>query len=358
MKIEKLRKDFGYSKKEFCDKFQIPYSTLRNWETGINKCPIYIEKMISYILSKETAKTPPQFSQNIQLKTRIMLNTILKKDMNQLTKEEVSILTKAVTEQCLTEFQHHDRGGLYGYLQRSMAYNSNRIEGNRLTEDETALLFETGELLSSGEVVYRSKDIEEMNGHFLMFNQMLKTANEDLSAEMIKSFHYQLEAGVFEFRANGYIPGEYKQRENTVGGIQTAHPKDVEVAILSLLQDYHRIEVSNNIILTDLALFHAKYETIHPFQDGNGRTGRMILMRECLHQGIMPFIVQDDNKAKYYMALKQYQNSKDITKLTTYFASEQSNLYDKLQRYMYDYSLDKTIFDNTSQSNMDELDEI
>lgn len=279
-----------------------------------------------------------------------MLNTILKKNMNQLTKEEISILTKAVIEQCLTEFQHHDRGGLYGYLQRSMAYNSNRIEGNRLTADETALLFETGTLLSSGEVVYRAKDIEEMNGHFLMFNQMLKTVNEDLSVEMIKSFHYQLEAGVFEFRANGYIPGEYKQRENTVGGIQTTHPKDVQIAMLSLLEDYRRINFSGGISLTDLALFHAKYETIHPFQDGNGRTGRMILMRECLYQGIMPFIVQDDNKAKYYMALKQYQNNKDITKLTDYFESEQLTMYDRLQHYMYDYSLDK----QTSEIDLDE----
>lgn len=270
-----------------------------------------------------------------------ILNAILKKDMNQLTKEEISMITKAVIERCLIEFQYHDRGGLYGYLQRSMAYNSNRIEGNRLTEDETALLFETGTLLSSGEVVYRAKDIEEMNGHFLMFNQMLKTVNEKLSVEMIKDFHFQLEASVFEFRANGYIPGEYKQRENTVGGIQTAHPKDVESAMLSLLEDYRRINFSSEISLTDLALFHAKYETIHPFQDGNGRTGRMILMRECLYQGIMPFIVQDDNKAKYYMALKQYQNNKDITKLTDYFTSEQLAMYDKLQHFMYDYSLDK-----------------
>lgn len=347
MDIKKLRKEFGYTKKDFCDRFEIPYSTLRNWEMGISKCPIYIENMISNILSKESAQMPKM---DIQYNQK-MINSILKKDIENLTREETTALTTAIIQQCLTEFNHHDRGGLYGYLQRSMAYNSNRIEGNRLTEDETALLFETGEILSTGETIYRSKDIEEMSGHFLMFNQMLKTVNEDISEEMIKNFHYQLEAGVFEFRANGYIPGEYKQRENTVGGIQTSHPKDVRMGMLSLLEDYRKL-YSNSVNLSDLSALHAKYEKIHPFQDGNGRTGRMILMRECLHQGIMPFIVQDENKAKYYVALKKYQTGEDFSKLTEYFEAEQKSLYDKLQHYMYNYACDKSVF-NESQDTID-----
>lgn len=344
MDIEQIRKDYKLSEDELYRKLGIHLPMLKQLTQEPSQCSPYVNQMIRIILDTGIIQQNAPFPPSKQPVDRMTINHILKKDLEMLTKEECSQLTEAIVEQMLTEFKYHDRGGLYGYMQRNLAYNSNRIEGNKLTEDETALLFDTGEILSDGEVVYRAKDIEEMNGHFLMFNQMLKTMDAPLSAELIKSFHFQLEAGVFEFRANGYVPGEYKRRENTVGGITTSHPKEVSSDMDKLLNMYNQNDGMHTI--EDMAGFHARYETIHPFQDGNGRTGRIILFRESLCNGILPFIVRDENKVKYYMALKSYQNRQDLSKLTDYFKQEQAALYDKIQHYMYDHALDYSAFDD------------
>ena len=168
------------------------------------------------------------------------------------------------------EIEHakRDRSGVYGFTQRLMAYNSNKIEGSTLTEEQTASLFDTGVLPKSDDY-YRAKDVEEMNGHFLMFNKMLDTLNTDLSQDLIKQFHYELKSGVFEDRANGYAIGDYKKRPNMVGINKTALPSQVPEEMQNLLNWYSAQEIS----LETLAEFHARYEIIHPFQDGNGRTG-------------------------------------------------------------------------------------
>ena len=166
-----------------------------------------------------------------------------------------------------------DRGGVYALTQRKMAYNSNRIEGSTLTEKQTASIFETGTIRADGSI-FRTKDVEEMTGHFTMFNYMLETCEELLSQTLIKAYHYRLKAGVFEDIANGYPIGEYKNRRNMVSDIMTSAPENVEEDMKALLDSYNEKESHN---LKDLAKFHAKFEKIHPFQDGNGRTGRMIL---------------------------------------------------------------------------------
>lgn len=163
------------------------------------------------------------------------------------------------------EQEKFDRSGVYAYTQRLLAYNSNKIEGNTLTEEQTASLFDNGTLPKSGDY-YRAKDVEEMNGHFLMFNKMLDTLNRPLTQELIKAFHYELKSGVFEDRANGYAIGAYKERPNMIGIYQTVRPENVENEILSLLEWYSKQEEINISILAE---FHAKYESIHPFQDGN-----------------------------------------------------------------------------------------
>lgn len=218
-----------------------------------------------------------------------------------------------------TEQKLRDRSGLYGYTQRTMAYNSNRIEGSTLTELQTAALFEDGYLPASEEV-YKAKDIEEMNGHFLMFNKMILGLGEPLSDDMIKSLHYELKAGVFEDRANGYAIGEYKKRANTVGGLTVAKPDEVEEKMKELLCWYHSLSI---VSLSVLAELHARYELIHPFQDGNGRTGRIILFRECLVHDIMPFIIHNENRARYVSSLRNAQITGDIKDLTDYFSIEQ-----------------------------------
>ena len=184
------------------------------------------------------------------------------------------------------EHTKRDRSGVYGFTQRLLAYNSNKIEGSTLTEEQTASLFDTG-ILPKTDDYYRAKDVEEMNGHFLMFNKMLDTLDAALDQQIIKSFHFELKSGVFEDRANGYAIGDYKKRPNMIGIHQTSLPSQVPEAMTELLNWYHAQDIS----LETLAEFHARYEIIHPFQDGNGRTGRIILFRECLRHDISPFII-------------------------------------------------------------------
>ena len=135
------------------------------------------------------------------------------------------------------EWKKRDRSGIYGFTQRLMAYNSNKIEGSTLTEEQTASLFDTGTLPRSADY-YRAKDVEEMNGHFLMFNKMLETLEQPLNQELIKQFHYELKSGVFEDRANGYAIGDYKKRPNMVGMYETALPGKVPGEMAALLTWY------------------------------------------------------------------------------------------------------------------------
>lgn len=213
------------------------------------------------------------------------------------------------------EYAKQDRSGIYALTQRFLAYNSNKIEGSTLTEDQTASLFCTGTLKADGEII-RAKDVEEMTGHFAMFNEMLKTYKEPLSEELIKMYHYKLKSGVFEDLANGYPVGEYKNRKNVVGTIVTTVPSDVKEQMDKLINSYNN---KDNYTLEDLAKFHADYEKIHPFQDGNGRTGRIILFKECLKNNIVPFVIPDSKKVEYYNALKEAQNNNSLKPLKEFF---------------------------------------
>ncbi len=222
-----------------------------------------------------------------------------------------------------------DRSGVYGYTQRLLAYNSNKIEGSTLTEEQTASLFDNGTLPKSDDY-YRAKDVEEMNGHFLMFNKMLDTLEEPLSQELIKAFHFELKSGVFEDRANGYAIGDYKKRANMIGIYQTVQPAMVEAEMSVLLEWYGQKKVD----VSTLAEFHARYESIHPFQDGNGRTGRLILFRECLKHGVAPVVIEDAKRNMYLEALKEYRISKTVEKLTELFKLEQEIYYKNCQYFM------------------------
>lgn len=227
------------------------------------------------------------------------------------------------------ERKKFDRSGVYAYTQRLLAYNSNKIEGSTLTEEQTASLFDNGTLPKS-DIVYRAKDVEEMNGHFLMFNKMLETLNEPLTQELIKSFHYELKSGVFEDRANGYAIGDYKKRPNIIGIYQTVRPEYVETEMTNLLDWYYKQKITIEVI----AEFHAKYESIHPFQDGNGRTGRIIVFRECLINGLIPPIIEDINRNEYLEALKIYREQKSVSKLIDLFKMEQDFYYNKVSYFI------------------------
>ena len=226
------------------------------------------------------------------------------------------------------EHTKRDRSGVYGFTQRLLAYNSNKIEGSTLTEEQTASLFDTG-ILPKTDDYYRAKDVEEMNGHFLMFNKMLDTLDAALDQQIIKSFHFELKSGVFEDRANGYAIGDYKKRPNMIGIHQTTLPSQVPDAMTELLNWYHAQDIS----LETLAEFHARYEIIHPFQDGNGRTGRIILFRECLRHDISPFIIEDANRPEYLEALKAYRQNGTVTALTTLFQKEQKFYFNQCEYF-------------------------
>lgn len=211
-----------------------------------------------------------------------------------------------------------DRSGIYALTQRAMAFNSNKIEGSTLTPEQTAALFDSGILLQSADF-YRAKDVEEMNGHFLMFNTMLDTLDDQLDLTLIKKFHYELKSGVFEDRANGYAIGDFKTRANMVGIYQTTLPVDVPLEMAKLLEWYKQRPKTISV----LAEFHAKYEIIHPFQDGNGRTGRMILFRESLlSEYTMPFIIQNKNRSRYINGLWEYREQRKTAILAKLFEEE------------------------------------
>ncbi len=227
------------------------------------------------------------------------------------------------------EREKFDRSGVYAYTQRLLAYNSNKIEGSTLTEEQTASLFDHGTLPKSDDY-YRAKDVEEMNGHFLMFNKMLDTIDAPLSQELILQFHYELKSGVFEDRANGYAIGAFKKRPNMIGIYQTVKPENVAQEMRLLLEWYHTQKADIGV----LAEFHARYESIHPFQDGNGRTGRLILFRECLKNEMIPIVIEDANRNEYIEALKLYRQERSLDKLTELFEREQQFYFEKCKYFL------------------------
>lgn len=216
-----------------------------------------------------------------------------------------------ILDTILLEYKLGERNGIYGLLQKEYAYNSSKIEGSRLSREQTHSLFDT-RMLSSNTVV-RSKDIEELTGHFVMFNTMLNTIQSDLGHNVIKLLHKSLKSGVFEDIANGYNIGEYKSRPNFIGTFNTTLPENVTKEMSLLLTDYNKSRKT----LKSIAYLHSMFEQIHPFQDGNGRVGRMLVLRECLRNNIRPFIVRDKNKSKYISVIR------DVDLLYKYFVSEQ-----------------------------------
>lgn len=332
--IKDLREKYNLTRKSLSILTGIPVRTIQSWELGDRVAPDYIYSLIENTLKQNIQALPEKtiIVPSNEYDTSI-LNSILKKDIYSLTKEDITSINAAYIAQMEIERKRKDRGGIYGYTQRTLAYNSSKIEGNQLTEEDTANLFDT-EQLPMGE--FRRKDVEEMTGHFLMFNYALVHIADPLSPELIKAYHRELVSGVFEYRANGYPVGEYKSRINTVSNITTSRPEDVANDINNLLSSYNS---KSDIDINMIAKLHADYERIHPFQDGNGRTGRMILFKECLSKGELPLIVDDKRKRTYYDGLKVYGDTLDITTLSDYLKSCQEQFYTKLQEYMYDHSI-------------------
>ena len=204
-------------------------------------------------------------------------------------------------ERLLDEKKYKIPGGVYNKLQVDFAYNSNHIEGSKLTHDDTRYIFETHTV---GTESARVDDIIETVNHFRCFDYILDTINEPLSEEYIKKLHKMLKTGTFSAMAEEAVVGDYKKFPNEVGNISTSAPKQVSRNMQKLLSDY---SAKLEITFKDILDFHAEYEKIHPFYDGNGRTGRLIMFKECLKNDIIPFIIDDEYKREYYRGLKEWQ---------------------------------------------------
>lgn len=196
-------------------------------------------------------------------------------------------------------------GGLYHELQVRMTYNSNHIEGSKLSEDQTRLIFETRTINATGGVPV--DDIIETVNHFRAIDYVIDVAEDELTEEIIKELHRILKQGTADASLSWFAVGDYKKRANVVGGRETAKPKDVPARMKALLSSYSAVDV---ITVDDIIAFHHDFESIHPFQDGNGRVGHLIALKECLHYGIVPFIIEDAKKAFYYRGLAEWENEK------------------------------------------------
>lgn len=202
-------------------------------------------------------------------------------------------------------------GGLYHELQVRLTYNSNHIEGSQLSEDQTRLIFETNTLdADSGLPV---DDIIETVNHFRGIDFVIDRAEQPLSEEIIKELHRILKQGTTESSLEWFAIGDYKRRPNMVGGRETAKPQDVARQMKQLLLRYESL---NRVEFDDIVEFHYQFELIHPFQDGNGRVGRLIALKECLRHGIVPFIIEDSKKLFYYRGLSQWESEKGYLRET------------------------------------------
>ena len=196
-------------------------------------------------------------------------------------------------------------GGLYHETQVRLTYNSNRIEGSRLTEDQTRLIFET-RTIGAGGADIPVDDIIETANHFRAVDFVIDNAEAQLTESLIKELHRILKTGTQDASLSWFNVGDYKTRANTVGGMETVAPERVTDAVQGLLKRYAAAAHS----LEDIVEFHYEFECIHPFQDGNGRVGRLIAFKECLKYGIVPFIIEDTKKSYYYRGLREWKNER------------------------------------------------
>ena len=197
-------------------------------------------------------------------------------------------------------------GGIYHKTQIELTYNSNHMEGSRLTHDQTRYIFETNTIGAENEVL-NVDDVIETANHFRCVDMIIESAKAPLTEKFIKELHLTLKNGTSDSRKDWFAVGDYKKMSNEVGGIETALPEEVADKMKALLIEYSGIGVKT---FEDLLDFHVKFERIHPFQDGNGRVGRLLLFKECLKYNIVPFIIEDNLKLFYYRGLKEWNHEK------------------------------------------------
>lgn len=214
-------------------------------------------------------------------------------------------------------------GGIYHKTQIDLTYNSNHIEGSRLTHDQTRYIFDTNTIGVENEVL-NVDDVIETANHFRCIDMIIDNAKATLTEKFIKDLHLILKNGTSDSRKDWFSVGEYKKMPNEVGGMVTALPEEVADRMKALLTEYNNKEEKT---LEDILDFYVKFERIHPFQDGNGRVGRLIMFKECLKYNIVPFIIEDQLKMFYYRGLKEWKNEKGYLKDTCLTAQDRYKSY-------------------------------
>lgn len=222
-------------------------------------------------------------------------------------------------------------GGIYHRTQIDLTYNSNHMEGSRLTRNQTRYIFETNSVGVENEVLNVDDVIETVN-HFRCIDLVIDHADDILSEKFIKELHLTLKNGTSDSRKDWLAVGEYKKIPNEVGGMDTALPEEVADKMKTLLKEYNVIKEKT---LEDILDFHVKFERIHPFQDGNGRVGRLIMFKECLKHNIVPFIIEDNLKLFYYRGLKEWDNEKGYLTDTCLTAQDKYKAYLNYFRIAY-----------------------
>lgn len=218
-------------------------------------------------------------------------------------KHKLSPLLKALRE----EKNGKVKGGIYHRVQIDLTYNSNHIEGSKLTKEQTRMIFETHTIMPDGNPTVRVDDIMETVNHFRCVDFIIEHAQDTLTEGMIKQLHRMLKEGTADSMKDWFAVGDYKKLPNEVGGIETSAPEDVEMDMEELLSWYRGQKVKDEECIIS---FHKQFETIHPFQDGNGRVGRLIMFKECLANNIVPFIIDEDLRFFYYRGLREWPHIK------------------------------------------------
>ena len=234
-------------------------------------------------------------------------------------KEQPIILLDILQEQKASTYP----GGIYHKTQIDLTYNSNHIEGSRLTHDQTRYIFETNTIGVEKDVL-NVDDVIETANHFRCIDMIIDNAKAALTEKFIKELHLILKSGTSNSRKDWFAVGDYKKMPNEVGGMDTALPEEVADKMKALLTEYNGKEEK---IFEDILDFHVEFERIHPFQDGNGRVGRLIMFKECLKYNIVPFIIEDNLKMFYYRGLKEWNNEKGYLTDTCLTAQDKYKAY-------------------------------
>ena len=307
-KIKKYREEKKMTQTEVAEVLGVKPATISKYEAGALEPNIESLKKLAELFE-------------------VSVDELLKEDEFDVSKINVLKVLREQKEMKL-------KGNLYHNTQIIFAYNTNHIEGSKLTEDQTRYIYETNTLLTEKETITNIDDIIETANHFKLVDYMLDAADKELTEEMIKEFHKILKEGTSDSRKDWFNVGEYKKLVNEAGNMKTTLPKNVKKDMVKLMQWYNSLD---KITIKEIIEFHVRFERTHPFQDGNGRVGRIIAFKECLKNNIVPFIILDKDKLFYYRGLYRYQTNQEKGYLIDTCLNAQDQYTKLIEYYLKNY---------------------